>query len=127
MLVAAIGTTIGLVLGAAAPFGLGAIVQSILPVPFEPTLAPGELGIAALYGLLTAFVFAIIPLGRAHDIPVSALFRDKVEPDPRRRSLVKIAAAVSGKGNIQIEPLTLLDADSRTSAAGRPSRGRGGG
>lgn len=38
-----------------------------------------------------------------------------LEPDPRRRSLVKIAAAVSGKGNIQVEPLTLLDAESRTS------------
>lgn len=38
-----------------------------------------------------------------------------LEPDARRRSLVKIAAAVSGKGNIQIEPLTLLDAESRTS------------
>ncbi|WP_199085757.1 FtsX-like permease family protein [Bosea sp. ASV33] len=105
MLVAAIGTAIGLVLGAAAPFGLGAIVQSILPVPFEPTLAPGELAIAALYGLLTAFVFAIIPLGRAHDIPVSALFRDKVEPDPRRPRaiyLVLCALALAGLAGVAI-------------------------
>lgn len=105
MLVAAIGTAIGLVLGAAAPFGLGAIVRSILPVPFEPTLAPGELAIAALYGLLTAFVFAIIPLGRAHDIPVSALFRDKVEPDPRRPRaiyLVLCALALAGLAGVAI-------------------------
>lgn len=38
-----------------------------------------------------------------------------LEPDIRRRRLVKIAAAASGKGNIQVEPITLLDADSRTS------------
>jgi len=105
MLVAAIGTAIGLVLGAAAPFGLGAVVQSILPVPFEPTLAPGELAVAALYGLLTAFVFAIIPLGRAHDISVSALFRDKVEPDPRRPRaiyLVLCALALAGLAGVAI-------------------------
>ena len=105
MLVAAIGTSIGLVLGAAAPFGLGAVVQSILPVPFEPTLAPGELAIAALYGLLTAFVFAIIPLGRAHDMPVSALFRDKVEPDPRRPRaiyLILCALALAGLAGVAI-------------------------
>ncbi|WP_293798543.1 FtsX-like permease family protein [uncultured Bosea sp.] len=105
MLVAAIGTAIGLVLGAAAPFGLGTVVQSILPVPFEPTLAPGELAIAALYGLLTALVFALIPLGRAHDIPVSALFRDKVEPDPRRPRaiyLVLCALALAGLAGVAI-------------------------
>jgi putative ABC transport system permease protein len=105
MLVAAIGTGIGLVLGAAAPFGLGAVVQSILPVPFEPTLAPGELAIAALYGLLTALVFAIIPLGRAHDIPVSALFRDRIEPDPRRPRAIYLllcALALAGLAGVAI-------------------------
>ena len=84
MLVAALGTGIGLVLGAAAPFILAAAFGYLLPVPFEPTIAPGELAIAALYGLLTALVFAILPLGRAHDVPVSALFRDQIEPDARR-------------------------------------------
>lgn len=94
MLVAAIGTAIGLVLGAAAPFALGALLQSILPVPFEPTLAPAELAIAALYGLLTALVFAILPLGRAHDVPVSALFRDQIEPDPRRPRLIYLVICI---------------------------------
>jgi putative ABC transport system permease protein len=91
MLVAALGTGIGLVLGAAAPFALGAALKSVLPVPFEPTLAPGELGVAALYGLLTALVFAILPLGRAHDVPVSALFRDQIEPDARRPRAIYLA------------------------------------
>ena len=84
MLVASFGIAIGLALGAAAPFALGYALSDILPLPFEPTLAPAELAIAALYGLLTALVFAIIPLGRAHDVPVSALFRDQIEPDRRQ-------------------------------------------
>ena len=37
-----------------------------------------------LYGLLTALVFALWPLGRAHDVPVAELFRDMVELQPRR-------------------------------------------
>ncbi|GAU82227.1 ABC transporter permease [Bosea sp. BIWAKO-01] len=88
MIVAALGIAIGLLLGAAAPFALGYALRDLLPLPFEPTLAPGELVIAALYGLLTALVFAILPLGRAHDVPVSALFRDQIEPDLRRPRLV---------------------------------------
>jgi putative ABC transport system permease protein len=99
MLVAALGTGIGLALGAAAPFALGYALSGILPLPFEPTLAPGELAVAALYGLLTALVFAILPLGRAHDVPVSALFRDQVEPDqrrPRARYIIICLLALAG-------------------------------
>ena len=51
---------------------------AILPLPIDPALQPMELALAALFGLLTALAFAIWPLGRAHDIPVSALFRDAV-------------------------------------------------
>jgi len=99
MLVAMLGTAIGLVLGAAAPFALGYVLAGILPVPFEATVAPAELAIAALYGLLTALVFAILPLGRAHDVPVSALFRDQIQPDTRRPRLLYLlvgAAALAG-------------------------------
>ncbi|HEV7261296.1 MAG TPA: FtsX-like permease family protein [Bosea sp. (in: a-proteobacteria)] len=100
MLVAGLGTGIGLALGAAAPFALGAALQSVLPVPFEPTLAPGELCVAALYGLLTALVFAILPLGRAHDVPVSALFRDQIEPDARRPRVIYLAICLLALGGL---------------------------
>ena len=43
-----------------------------------PALHPGELALALVYGLLTALAFALWPLGRAHDVPVGALFRDAV-------------------------------------------------
>lgn len=103
MMVAAVGTAIGLVLGAAAPYGLAAAFGAILPVPFEPTIAPGELAIAALYGLLTALVFAIIPLGRAHDVPVSALFRDQIAPDSRRpRAIYLVIGALALAGLIGV-------------------------
>ena len=68
-----------------------ALFGTVLPLPVAPALYPGELALAAGYGLLTALAFAIWPLGRAHDVPVSALFRDAVAPDrrwPRRRYVV---------------------------------------
>ena len=80
MAIAAIGIAIGLVVGAALPFVVTALFGHLLPIPIAPTLAWGELGIALLYGLLTALAFALAPLGRAHDIPVSGLFRDQIEP-----------------------------------------------
>ncbi|MDF2972901.1 MAG: glycosyl transferase family 1, partial [Microvirga sp.] len=76
MLIAIVGIGIGLAFGAALPFVITALFGHLLPIPIQPTLAWGELGIALLYGALTALVFAIVPLGRAHDVPVSGLFRD---------------------------------------------------
>jgi putative ABC transport system permease protein len=78
MAIAAIGTVIGLVIGAALPFAIDWAFGAILPLPIAPALQPYELALAALFGLLTALAFAVWPLGRAHDIPVSALFRDAV-------------------------------------------------
>ena len=48
-----------------------------------PHCISAELLLALLYGLLTALVFALWPLGRAHDVPVAELFRDMVELQPR--------------------------------------------
>jgi putative ABC transport system permease protein len=48
--------------------------------------------------LLVVLVFALWPLGRAHDVPVSALFRDEVEPDrrlPRRRYILLAVLAAA--------------------------------
>ncbi|AWN36729.1 ABC transporter permease [Methylobacterium radiodurans] len=97
MLIAGLGTLAGLVLGAGLPFAIDALFHDALPLPLNPTLAPGELLLAAAYGLLTAFAFAITPLGRAHDVPVSGLFRDTVDPSarkPRARYRVMLAAAL---------------------------------
>jgi putative ABC transport system permease protein len=95
---ALVGILIGLVCGGILPFVLSATAGALLPVPLEPHIYPHELGLGALYGLLTALAFSLWPLGRAHDVPVSALFRDQVEPGqrwPRRRYLVAVGLAVT--------------------------------
>ncbi len=78
MVIAAIGTAAGLAIGAAIPFVIHWAFGAILPLPVEPALQWTQLALAAMFGLLTALAFALWPLGRAHDIPVSALFREAV-------------------------------------------------
>jgi putative ABC transport system permease protein len=81
LMVAGLGITLGLLIGAALPFLAAWAFAPLLPIPIAATLAPAELGLALLYGLLTALAFSIVPLGRAQDVPVSGLFRDRVAPD----------------------------------------------
>lgn len=92
MLLAAIGAAIGMALGALLPFALSALFGSVLPLPIEPSLHAGQLLLALGYGLLTALTFALWPLGRTHDIPASALFRDHVDS---QRSLPRPPYAIA--------------------------------
>jgi len=98
MLIAFIGIAIGLAFGAVLPFVVNGLFGHLLPIPIQPTLAWSELGIALLYGILTALVFALAPLGRAHDVPVSGLFRDQIDPErrwPRKRYLTALVLSVT--------------------------------
>ena len=93
---AILGVLIGLVLGAALPFAVVAFAGPLLPFPLEPHVYGGRLVIGAVYGILTAMTFALGPLGRVHDIPVAALFRDAITEDkawPRMRYLVGVTVA----------------------------------
>jgi putative ABC transport system permease protein len=96
LMIAAIGIVIGLVVGAALPFLIEWGFAAILPLPFKATLQPLQLLLASAFGVLVALVFALWPLGRAHDMPVSALFRDHLAESglrlPRRRYLIASAA-----------------------------------
>ena len=58
---------------------------SFIPLPVEPSLYPSTLVISIGYGLLTALAFSLWPLGRAHDISVSMLFRDQIAAERRWR------------------------------------------
>ena len=84
LLLALIGGTIGLTFGAILPFVVSWTFGAVVPLPIVPALHPGELALALIYSLLTAIVFTIWPLGRAHDVPVGELFRDMVTSQPRR-------------------------------------------
>ncbi|OCP37810.1 ABC transporter permease [Ensifer sp. LC163] len=77
LLIALIGIGLGLVLGALIPFVAAQFLADLLPISTEFRLYPGALGIAALFGVLTALAFAILPLGRARGIPATALFRQQ--------------------------------------------------
>jgi len=94
LVLAALGALPGLAVGAALPFLIGWGFGAVLPLPIAPAVHPGQLALALLYGLLTAAAFALWPLGRAHDVPVSALFRDEVASErhwPRRPYIVATA------------------------------------
>ncbi len=95
LLLALIGGLIGVALGAILPFVISWTFGAIIPLPFVPAMHPAELALALIYGLLTALAFALWPLGRAHDVPVGALFRDGVASQPRspRKIYVALTAA----------------------------------
>jgi putative ABC transport system permease protein len=95
---ACLGALPGLAIGAALPFGVAWGLGAVLPLPIAPSLHAGALALALLYGVLTAVAFALWPLGRAHDVPVSALFRDEVANETRwpRRSYIAATVLVGG-------------------------------
>ncbi len=95
LFIAAIGATIGLAIGALIPFAVAGAFSSSLPIPITPVVSAKDLGIALLYGLLTALAFSIVPLGRARDVSVSGLFRDRVAPAPHRPPMSYVAAAAA--------------------------------
>ena len=68
---------LGIVAGAVLPLAVGEAAQAALPVPVETSVYPAPLLLAGAYGLLTAAVFALLPLARTRDVPPAALFRDQ--------------------------------------------------
>ena len=98
LVLALIGGVIGAILGAALPFLISWTFGAIIPLPLTPAFHPAELVLALLYGLLTALAFTLWPLGRAHDVPVGALFRDGGTPRsgwPRPTYVVLTVIAVA--------------------------------
>ncbi|HET6237556.1 MAG TPA: FtsX-like permease family protein, partial [Acetobacteraceae bacterium] len=81
------------------------------PVPPVLGLYPAPLVLAAVYGLLTALGFALLPLGRAARIPGGALFRDGLLPE-RVRPAPWLLAATAGVGTALVG-LTIATAADR--------------
>ena len=77
MLIAALGVALGLALGAATPFLAAGALTGIIPIAVSASFYPASLAIAAGFGLMTAFAFAVLPLGRAGEVPATALFRQQ--------------------------------------------------
>ncbi len=99
MLIAALGIAIGLAVGIAMPFVVAWAFGAVLPFPLAPSVYPAQVGTGLLYGFWTALAFSLAPLGRAHDTPVSALFRERVEPGRRgMRPRYLVFTALAGLG-----------------------------
>jgi putative ABC transport system permease protein len=77
MLIALIGIAFGLAVGIAIPFVAIGFLKGVLPVAAHASIYPSALGLAAVFGILTALTFAVLPLGRTRDVPATALFREQ--------------------------------------------------
>ena len=94
--VALAGALLGAALGAAIPFAIDVFFRDLIPIPLEPRVNWAIVALGLAYGLLTALAFALPPLSRAHDLPVTTLIRDLAEERqgwPRARYLVGSAVA----------------------------------
>ncbi|SPH16777.1 hypothetical protein DEA8626_00288 [Defluviimonas aquaemixtae] len=83
-MLALVGVIAGLILGAGLPLVAAPLIAERMPIPLEIVIAPRPLAEAALYGLLTAALFALWPLARTREVRAAALFRDL---GPGRRAL----------------------------------------
>lgn len=98
LIITLIGIALGLMLGAATPIFAQTALSGILPVSTQTVLYPDALMMAAVFGILTALAFAVLPLGRAREVPATALFREQgfdAASLPRKRYLVAAALLVA--------------------------------
>jgi len=89
---ALVGIAAGVLAGAGLTYAGVALFGDALPVPPRAGVYPYSLGLAALYGLLTAAAFALWPLARAAQVPGGALFRAGLVPTRLRKRPALLAA-----------------------------------
>jgi putative ABC transport system permease protein len=96
-IIAGLGITLGLALAVGLVMLAGPMLADSLPVPAEFSVFPRPLAIAALYGALTAALFALWPLARLRELRPALLFRDIGEggfvwPRPAMLALLGVIA-----------------------------------
>lgn len=91
--VAALAVGCGLLVGILLPMLLVAGVGDLLPVRPSTALHPAALLTSALYGVLIAALFTLLPLARARTLPAAVLFRATVDTrgGTDRASLIAMA------------------------------------
>lgn len=105
LLIAGVAILAGLAAGALAPVAGAGLIGELLPVRLRTGLHAGPLALAALFGLLTALVFTLWPLGRARETPAAGLFRNAVTPGtarPRGAYLAGAALAAAALAGLAI-------------------------
>lgn len=99
--VAIFAVLFGLLVGAAVPPVIVALVGDALPVQPGFRLHPLPLATSAAYGVLIAFIFTVPPLARARTEPVAAIIRALVDPPrprDRRTQLLVLLATIAMLG-----------------------------
>ncbi len=106
LLLAVVAMIIGLAFGALTPWFAGSALATVLPVADAvPGLYLRELVLALAYGILTALAFALWPLGRAREIPATALYREYVGTSrarPRAAYVVALAVVILALAGLAI-------------------------
>ena len=92
--IAAVGIAIGLVLASLMPWVAAWALADFVPLPASQGLYPGALALATAFAVITTLAFAILPLGRARDIPATALFREQTFDGERNPRPAYLAAAI---------------------------------
>ena len=75
MLIAGLGVLLGLALAAIAPVFAIDLLSSYVTVPIAVSVYPLPLAIAAGFGMVTSFLFALWPLAKAEEVRAANLFR----------------------------------------------------
>ena len=110
---ALLGIAIGVTLGAALPFLAQAVIADVLPVRARVGLYVRPLAIAAMFGVMVSFLFALLPLLQARRIPAATLMRGAVVHQNRIgwRDALPIAVAA-----VLLAGFTVYTADERRTA-----------
>lgn len=95
LLLAGAGTVIGLAVGAALPHAAVAIAGDALPFRLAAGVQPFALLLAAVYGMLTALLFVLWPLGQARDVSAALLLRQTVSGEAARPRWPYVAASAA--------------------------------
>lgn len=116
-LIAGGATLVGVVLGGLAPAALSGVLGDMLGVRLQLSAAIWPLVLAAAFGLLAAFVFALWPLAAAERLPAARLIGGAAlgvsGVRPSRRRMLWLAAA-----GLALAALAIFSAADRAVAAG---------
>ncbi|MGI9411269.1 MAG: ABC transporter permease, partial [Hyphomicrobiaceae bacterium] len=83
MVIATLGTILGLAVGSAVPSIISATYGDALPITLGSSLSWSNIATGLVYGLLVALLFVLWPLGQTERIRPAALFRDEVAGNER--------------------------------------------
>ena len=75
MLIAGLGVVMGVVLAAVAPVFAVDLLSAYVTVPIAVSVYPLPLAVAAGFGIVTSFLFALWPLAKAEEVRAANLFR----------------------------------------------------